>query len=86
MELPRNESGWMPGTWRHWIFGPRRVAGAVVVCPSCGHGMSVGGGRLFGSVHTIAPNGAVSPSLVCRWCAWHVFVQLEGWDRACLPG
>jgi hypothetical protein len=70
---------WQPGTWMRWIFGPSGITGAIVICPQCGAGMSIGGGRPFGSVHTIATDGTISPSVVCHSCAWHVFARLIGW-------
>ena len=60
-----------------WAFGPDEVRGAVMTCPN-GHAFSISGGR-FGSVHTIAHDGVVSPSVVCPRCAFHDFVQLVGW-------
>lgn len=84
--LPSTEAGFQPGTWRPWVYGTGRQAGAVVTCPICLRTMSVGGGR-FGSAHTIAADGTVSPSLVCPYppCAWHVFVRLDGWPAAPRP-
>ena len=78
--------GWEPGTWRRWVYGPAAATGAVVVCPRCGRGMSVGGGAPFGSCHAIDAAGAVSPSVVCphQGCAWHVFARLAGWATATL--
>ncbi len=73
---------WTPGTWRQWLFGPDNLVGAVVVCPQCGNGISIGGGRLFGSVHTIADDGTVSPSVVCHACVWHACIRLGGWSGA----
>lgn len=70
---------WTPGTWIRWLFGPARVAGAAVVCPQCGRGMSIGGGAPFGSCHTIAADGTVSPSVVCHSCSWHTCICLRGW-------
>jgi hypothetical protein len=64
-----------------WRFGPTNDVGAAVVCPACGAAMSIGGGR-FGSAHTIAINGAVSPSVVCYRCRWHTFIRLSGWPTA----
>jgi hypothetical protein len=77
MELPQ-AAGWEPASWRSWLFGPERLQGAAVVCPS-GHAFSIGGGRPFGSVHSIDAQGNVQPSVVCPDCDWHVMVRLQGW-------
>lgn len=41
--------------------------------------MSIGGGAPFGSCHTIAADGTVSPSVVCHFCSWHTCIRLRGW-------
>lgn len=83
ISIARAAQRWVPGTWFPWVFGPRAVRGAVIVCPSCGRGMSIGGDGSFGSSHAIATGGSVSPSVVCpHGCGWHVFVRLEGWRDA----
>ncbi len=83
MNLPRvpNYDDTNRGVWSPFVYGPERRQGAVVVCPDCGGGMSVGGGNVFGSSHAIAGDGTVTPSVVCPYagCSWHVFVRLEGW-------
>lgn len=70
---------WRPGTWVRWLFGPTAIVGAAVICPTCGRGMSIGGGQPFGSCHSIAPDGTVSPSVVCHSCSWHTFIRLADW-------
>jgi hypothetical protein len=70
---------WTPGTWIRWLFGPTKQIGAVVVCPQCGRGMSIGGGTTFGGCHTVAADGTVSPSVVCGRCSWHTFIRLADW-------
>ena len=47
---------------------------AHVICPECEAMFSL-------RHHTIAPNGEVSPSLVCPTdgCEFHEFVTLENW-------
>ncbi len=49
-----------------------------VCCPDCGVHL-----MLSHENHAIAPDGTVTPSLVCSnthdACAWHVFARLEGW-------
>jgi len=57
-----------PGTW--WPAG----TAAQVLCPN-GHSIF-----LLPEVHTIRPNGEVSPSLVCNGCDFHAFITLEGWE------
>lgn len=89
VELPRSHGRtWTPGTWRAWVHGPTQARGAVVICPQCTHGMSLGGESPFGSRHTIAEDGTVSPSLVCphEGCSWHVFVRLIGWSTGGTDG
>lgn len=76
--LPAGE-GFAPGTWRFWVFGPARILGAAVTCPQCRRGFSIGGGQPFGSCHTVAADGTISPSVVCPGCGWHVHAQLAGW-------
>jgi hypothetical protein len=64
----------MPGEWTH---EGRRVV-VYVACPTCGRSLV-----LSSTTHAIAPDGRISPSLVCGYahlgCAWHVFARLEGW-------
>lgn len=48
---------------------------ASMSCPGCGRI-----GVLEPPDHTIAPDGAVTPSLVCPYdCGFHEHVRLEGW-------
>lgn len=61
-----------PGTW---VELTGEAAAVWVACAECG---------VRGSLedHTIAPDGTVSPSLVCPGeCGWHVFGRLIGWTR-----
>ena len=63
-----------PGTWRFWDSGPRGKT-AAFVCPICGTlAMLID--------HEIAPDGTVTPSVVCptEGCDFHEFVRLEGWE------
>ena len=62
-----------PGQWERGQGPyPIRIV-ALVSCPKCGKGMSL-------SLHTIAADGTVSPSLVCPYqCGFHDFVKLVGW-------
>lgn len=55
------------------VLGPasKRLS-AVIVCPGCG--VDVGVSRL---VHTIAPGGALTPSMICPHCPFHEWVTLE---------
>lgn len=48
----------------------------VCITAYCGRGHGM---ELSPRVHRIASDGAVSPSLVCPRCNWHVFVRLDGW-------
>ena len=62
-----------PLTWR----GARQADGvrtAIAVC-RFGHQASL-------SKHTIAADGAVTPSVVCPTanCSWHEVVKLIGWE------
>jgi hypothetical protein len=72
--------GFAPGTWRFWVFGPARILGAAVTCPQCRRAFSIGGGQVFGSCHTVAADGTISPSVVCPGCGWHVMAKLDGWQ------
>ncbi len=77
MNVPKSDT-FTPNTWRNWIdrdFARKAdVHTACVTCPNCGNPMSL-------KEHTIAANGAVSPSLVCptEGCQFHEFVILEEW-------
>lgn len=50
------------------------VRTAFVSCPVCGKSASL-------RMHDIAPDGKVTPSLVCPYepCTFHDYVQLDGW-------
>lgn len=73
--------GFTPRTWRKPPLGvngdlePWKDDLAVVTCPN-GHAC-----RLSGKVHSIAPDGTLSPSLVCpaEGCGFHDHVRLAGW-------
>ena len=56
-----------------------RPSGALAVV-YCGKGHP---GTLHSNSHVVAPDGTVSPSLVCGWdgCDWHEFVRLERWGN-----
>jgi hypothetical protein len=53
---------------------------ATMSCPECGKPASLSG-------HTIAPDGDVSPSVVCPHdgCHFHEYVMLLGWDMRRTP-
>jgi hypothetical protein len=38
--------------------------------------------RISGNVHSVAPDGTLSPSYVCTYpgCSFHEWVRLVGWD------
>lgn len=62
-----------PLTWTWWNYGTHELP---VFVPA----MKCPGGHVFliRSHHTIAPDGTVSPSMVCPYrCNYHEFVQLE---------
>lgn len=48
---------------------------------TCGNGHTL---RMSADVHTIAPDGTVTPSYVCTvtGCTFHEWVRLIGWDPA----
>ncbi len=77
MIIPKSDS-FTPSTWRNWqdrdFVNHADVHTAAVTCPKCEKVMSL-------KAHTIAANGAVSPSLVCPEpdCDFHKFVVLEDW-------
>lgn len=62
----------VPGTWRGGKTPKGRTA--LFCCPKCGKPASLSG-------HTIMEDGTVNPSVVCptEGCAFHEFIQLEGW-------
>lgn len=55
---------------------PRTDGSRVCITAFCGRGHGM---ELSPLVHRVAADGAVSPSLVCPRCDWHVFVRLDGW-------
>ncbi len=64
------------GTWRPWDFGPQGKT-AAFICPKCGNlAMLID--------HKIAPDGTVTPSVVCphEGCTFHEFIRLEGWEAS----
>lgn len=65
---PRNE----PGTWRP-VNDPSGEVKASITCPKCGQAAAID--------HSIAADGAVTPSLVCPrdGCDFHEMGKLEGW-------
>ena len=65
-----------PGEWKPWAWIGNRPT-AVVGCPMCGKVMTVGL-----AIHTIHPDGRLSPSLVCPFkpCLFHVMARLEDWN------
>ena len=63
-----------PGTYRKTDVGGGRFS-AVISCPECKTT-----GSLQGS-HEVAPDGAVTPSVVCD-CGFHEFIELAGYADA----
>lgn len=63
----------LPGTWNLLRIGAKRSA--TFNCRAC---KRVG----FLVDHAIAPDGTVTPSVVCPsvGCTFHEFIRLEGWD------
>jgi hypothetical protein len=61
---------------RHLVDWTRGRSGdrytPLVRCPTCCETFSL-------SRHTIAADGAVTPSVVCPRCGWHAWVTLVGW-------
>jgi hypothetical protein len=79
-DLLRIDEGWRAGCyrlWKHPIFpGPIFKDTIAILCMSCGRAMCLPN-------HTIAGDGAVSPSVVCpHGCGWHVFVRLKDWSNS----
>jgi predicted RNA-binding Zn-ribbon protein involved in translation (DUF1610 family) len=68
----RQNNDHKPGTWKGLLTPEGRKASFT--CPKCGQ---------LGSLadHNIAPDGTVSPSVVCptAGCDFHEFIRLEGW-------
>jgi len=58
----------------NYIWGWEKRWTANFTCPN-GHAGYLGD-------HTIAPDGTVSPSVVCpvEGCGFHDFIRLAGWD------
>ncbi len=79
IEIPQGNCWKDPGVWK----GARLVDGtrsASVSCSKCGRPASL-------TDHTIADDGAVSPSLVCPYdgCDFHDYVILKDWDPSSPP-
>ena len=80
MKIPRNPTGHVDHTPGPWWFAfrdalPGREKRLVpVMMGTCGHAFVLTG-------HVLAPDGTVSPSVVCPYhpCWFHEFVVLEGW-------
>jgi hypothetical protein len=64
-----------PGTWKA-LQNIRKGLSATFACPKC---------HMVGSLsdHEIAPDGTVTPSVVCpnEACDFHEYIQLEGWEN-----
>ena len=71
IEIPKGTAA-ENGTWQPVDY-PKMVW-CEFTCPN-GHGSSIGR-----QLHTVAPDGSVSPSLVCtQSCTFHEFVRLLDW-------
>lgn len=70
--LPRGATPFAKGTWFPLIADGRKTA--TVTCPDCGKRGTL-------EHHTIEDDGRVLPSIDCpnMDCAFHDWVQLEGW-------
>lgn len=69
-----------PLTWdvaRHWEGEPVACAHDVALL-TCSAGHTT---RMSGDIHSVAADGAVSPSYVCTvaGCSFHDYVRLDGW-------
>ncbi len=64
-----------PGTWKGLKTPEGRKASFT--CPKCGQLGSL-------SDHDIAPDGTVTPSVVCphEGCTFHENIKLEGWQAS----
>lgn len=61
-----------PGTWK--VLETTDGKKASFVCPNCEELGSLAG-------HTIAADGAVTPSVVCSYmCGFHEFIRLNEWN------
>lgn len=71
--LPLSPEPLEGGSWRRWA-GSRGAFGVLLTCPGCGYEAFLD--------HDVAPDGSVSPSVVCPMdCGFHDFVRLEDWDE-----
>lgn len=75
VDQPKAVTPSSPGTW-FW----EGMDGYIILifhCPQCLHVF-----RFGKNVHSIAPDGTVTPSVVCPWrgCSFHEFVKLTEWD------
>jgi hypothetical protein len=69
-----------PLTWRPVVphpEQPKAFQGDLALC-TCPNGHEC---RVSGNVHTVASDGAMSPSYVCPvdGCGFHEFTRLDGW-------
>ena len=68
------------GTWRRsFLMGKDQEPVILLNCPKCGNDLGVAGWHYKN--HTIAPDGTVSPSMVCTHdgCDFHEFIKLENY-------
>ena len=63
----------IPLTWKPLKDGDKRSASFI--CPNRHHGVLLD--------HEIAPDGTVTPSVVCPedGCEFHDYLKLEGWTQ-----
>ena len=81
MLIPHNPTRHVDHTPGPWWFAfresrPNGVSRRVpTMMGTCGHAFVLTG-------HTIAPDGSVSPSVVCPYppCTFHQMVRLDGWE------
>lgn len=71
---PQNND-YKPGTWKGVVDNTGKRISASFTCPNCGELGSL-------SAHHIAPDGTVTPSLICPYeCGFHEHIKLEGWAQ-----
>lgn len=77
LEIPKSNGEFTPGTWRRGIAGDKIIT--IFICPACGSASEINGDE---GNHTILPDGAVTPSVVCTakgGCTFHDFIKLNDW-------
>lgn len=62
-----------PGQYAKSLRPSRDRGWGIIRCPLCERPSTIGRN------HEVLADGTVTPSYVCPFCSWHVFIVLEDW-------